>query len=231
MSGRMRRILAMLALALIGMPPMHAFAADGGVRVTPAAAPSIVLEGETFAVQVRVDNAWRLAGISFELHYDTARLQLAKNSNDQPDIRAENGFQYFGGGKINEEEGIILYPVIYTNPLSTEPISTTAVTIRFVALEAGPHPLQLFNIQAVDFASRQMEVDPNAPNAVTAIAAAPLEPIGEERFSMSSVFALLRPGSGGPALDLNGNGETDAEEVRFVLYNIGPVSFSAAPTK
>ena len=226
-----RLLAAILALAWILTVPVETRAADAGARVTLSVEPSFIVPiGSTVTVQVRIANAYHLAGFSFALSYDPAKLQLAKHTDGTPDIRVhtENDFEYLEGGSVNETEGRIVYPVLYFKPFSEVPVDAAAFTVRFVVLEEGTHLVQLSNVKVVDYTSRSVKLDPSAPNSAAVAAAAPIAPVGEEKFSMNSVIALLRPEAGAPLPDVNGDGVTDAEDVRFVLYQIEPVSFSSA---
>lgn len=221
----MKKRLAVALLIGLGIlaGALPVSASGTAAQVSVEAAPAIVKVGDRVDVEVRVRQVEHLSSMSFELSYDPTQLELARNG-DNVIARTGPEFQYYGGRTIDETAGRIVYPLLYGDPMRPEAVDTLALTIRFFALTEGPASLLLKNIKVTNYVS--LPVKSNRTSETAVLAAAPLSPVeGDVGFTLKSAAGIL---TSGELVDLNGNGVTDKDDVKFVLNHIKPVSFAAA---
>lgn len=150
MLQRMLRKVASLATALACMvstvAPAGAALAATGTTVTLQPSASTVAVGQEFTVGVVINNYTSLAGVTFELTYDPARLQVVDANGDESDgIQLEEGTIFAGknptvtNNEADNTSGSAIYNVLVTQKTkAVSGTSGTVATARFRALAAGP---------------------------------------------------------------------------------------------
>lgn len=177
--------------------------------------------GKPFEVTVWADHTVHLSGISFELRYDPAKLQLVTGTNDQPLITKAPKFQSFGAETIDLEGGVISYPLLYEDPLRATPSNIPVMTLSFVPLEKGPLAIELSGIQVTNYVSQEVQLNSEAAMSMW-IGEALEVPPGETKFSIKSALYYVRQ-SGGQVADFNGDGAADKSDMIYVLDQIEPM--------
>lgn len=221
----MKRCIPLLvALCFVLLQGSAVAAADPKTKVSVSTSTSLMRIGESFQVQIQADNAVHLAGISYTLHYDPTKMELAKDANGEPLITMAADFIYYGGRAISESEGQVFYPLVYNNPLVSDPISVPVMTLTFTSLQEGTASFLLRDIKVINYVSKTMQENGTADkNVITGPTLTP--PQGEVKFSVKSVLTMSRQ-PGEAVLDFDGNGVMDKADVVFVLKHIEPLLLS-----
>ncbi|WP_158299353.1 cohesin domain-containing protein [Paenibacillus antri] len=217
-------ILLLVTLCLAALPAAPALAAESTATVGISVAAQQQTVGKPFDVHIAISDAANLAGISFRLRYDPAKLQLAKRTNGEPMVQFASGFQFFGGSTVNETTGTLAYPLLYDKPTASAPVNSRVMTVTFVPLTSERVQVQLEHISVMNYLSSSIQKNTQASASVWVGPALPKSP-DEPKFSIKSAMSLIR-GTGGALVDFNGDGTADKSDMVYVLQQVEPRGFN-----
>ncbi len=145
---------------------------DGLVRVEPAV--TTVENGETFRIDIWIDNAEDLGGFQFILNYDPALIEVPKQTDPMilGDLIGSTGRTPMEVvNELDPVAGTISYAVITTG---SSPGANGEGLLAFVELRAralGSSPLDLADVEIADTGGRQQTV--SIGNGLVIVAASP----------------------------------------------------------
>ncbi|WP_309120810.1 cohesin domain-containing protein [Paenibacillus sp.] len=216
--------LLLVAISMVALPAATAVAAESTAAVSITAAAQQQTVGKAFDVHISISEAANLAGISFRLRYDPAKLQLAKKTNGDPMVQFASGFQSFGGSTVNETTGTLAYPLLYDKPLVAASVNSRVMTATFIPLTSERVQVQLEQISVTNYVSSSIQKNTQASASVWVGPVLPKSP-DETKFSIKSALSLIR-GAGGALIDFNGDGTADKSDMVYVLQQVEPRAFN-----
>ncbi|MDH7488590.1 MAG: cohesin domain-containing protein, partial [Anaerolineae bacterium] len=138
-----RTIWGMLLSVILLATPLatHGVAAQGNTRVALSPASALVGEGQTAAVEVRVENVQDLYGLDIRISFDPAVVEVVDADATQAGVQVRPGdllsVDFMIRNTADNAQGTIWYALTQLNP--TEPVSGsgTAFIILFKGKQRG----------------------------------------------------------------------------------------------
>lgn len=218
----MKKLVVYLALlVIIGFSAFPANASAGTTTLDVLLSKTDLAIGERFDVTIQASNAVQLAGLSYTLSYDPSKVQIAQQASGEDAIEIGTGFAEIGVQAVDKESGVIFYPLLYDSPMETNLNPVPVMTITFIALASGEASIQLDDIEVSNYVSKS--IGANGSDAASAVTGTELlMPPGSVKFDVAAAVYFARQ-QGAFHFDLNGDGVSDAADMKFVLEQIEPV--------
>ena len=204
--------------------------ANPGVGYTFSKTP--IHAGDTFTLDINVEDIFDLAGWQFDIAFDPAAFE-AIDVNEGDFLKMDGGSTFFQSGSIDNGAGKI--GGLSAARLSTQGVTGigTLVEVTFKAKAAGETELALQNVQFGDVTGTPI---PAGPHQIRITVEGQLATGDVNRDGVVSILDLIliaqqlgRRVPAGSPVDLNGDGIVSILDLILTARNLGSSTTSAAP--
>ena len=203
-----------------------------GVGLAFSVSDTRVAIGETFTLYLNAENVTDFAGWQFDLGFNAARLRADKVTEGNF-LKKDGGTTFFQSGTIDNEGAKITG--LSAARFQEKGVSGTGrlLSVTFTAKAPGKARFSISNLQ---FGASDGEVIPtSAPTAVSIQVMAPAWDVNGDGITNAADLRLVIEAVGesppeNPRTDVNGDGTVDADDVALVAEHLGEGA-AAAPSK